>query len=81
MRLDGKVAVVTGAGQGLGRACAECMAAEGAKVVVSDMNADSASAVAEGIRAGGGASAGFEPPPHLCQRFHGIGHVHQPEPA
>ena len=54
MRLDGKVAVVTGAGQGLGRACAECMAAEGAKVVVSDMNADSASAVAEGIRAGGG---------------------------
>ncbi len=54
MRLDGKVAVVTGAGQGLGRACAECMAAEGAKVVVSDMNADSGAAVAEGIRAGGG---------------------------
>jgi NAD(P)-dependent dehydrogenase (short-subunit alcohol dehydrogenase family) len=57
MRLDGKVAVVTGAAQGLGRACAECMAAEGAKVVVSDMNAEGGEAVAEAIRASGGAAA------------------------
>jgi len=54
MRLDGKVAVVTGAAQGLGRACAECMAAEGAKVVVSDVNADGGAAVVEAIRAAGG---------------------------
>ncbi|MDX1815259.1 MAG: 3-oxoacyl-[acyl-carrier-protein] reductase [Thermodesulfobacteriota bacterium] len=54
MRLEGKVAVVTGAGQGLGRACAECMAAEGAKVVVSDMNAESGEAVAAAIRDSGG---------------------------
>jgi NAD(P)-dependent dehydrogenase (short-subunit alcohol dehydrogenase family) len=54
MRLDGKVAVVTGAAQGLGRACAECMAAEGAKVVVSDVNADAGADVVEAIRGGGG---------------------------
>jgi len=54
MRLDGKVAVVTGAAQGLGRACAECMAAEGAKVVVSDVNADGGAAVVDAIRDAGG---------------------------
>lgn len=54
MRLSGKVAVVTGAGQGLGRACAECMAAEGAKVVVSDVNAEAGHAVAHAIRESGG---------------------------
>ena len=57
MRLDGKVAVVTGAAQGLGRACAECMAAEGAKVVVSDVNADAGADVVEAIRAAGGDAA------------------------
>lgn len=54
MRLAGKVAVVTGAAQGLGRACAECMAAEGAKVVVSDVNADGGMRVAQTIRDDGG---------------------------
>lgn len=54
MRLKDKVAVVTGAAQGLGRACAECMAAEGAKIVVSDMNAQGGEAVAAAIRASGG---------------------------
>lgn len=54
MRLEGKVAVVTGAAQGLGRACAECMAAEGARVVVSDVNADAGAGVVEAIRGGGG---------------------------
>jgi glucose 1-dehydrogenase len=38
MRLAGKVAVVTGAAQGLGRACAERFLADGAKVVIGDIN-------------------------------------------
>ena len=36
-RMNGKVAVVTGAAQGLGRTYAESLAAEGAKVVVTDI--------------------------------------------
>jgi len=38
MLLNGKVAIVTGAAQGIGRACAERCAAEGAKVVIADTN-------------------------------------------
>ncbi|MEA2346756.1 MAG: hypothetical protein QOG62_543 [Thermoleophilaceae bacterium] len=47
--LDGKVAIVTGAGQGLGRAVAEEFGREGATVVVSDINGDAAESVAAGI--------------------------------
>ena len=36
-RMNGKVAVVTGAAQGIGRTYAEALAAEGAKVVVTDI--------------------------------------------
>jgi len=39
-RLDGKVALITGAGTGIGRATARAMAAEGAKVVVAEINAE-----------------------------------------
>ncbi|WP_020006433.1 glucose 1-dehydrogenase [Salinicoccus albus] len=42
MKLDGKVAVITGAGSGMGRAIATLFAHEGANVVVSDMNLDTA---------------------------------------
>ena len=38
MRLDGKVAVITGAGSGMGRASAILFGKEGAKVVVADVN-------------------------------------------
>ena len=54
MRLEGKVAIVTGAGQGIGAAAARRMAEEGAKVVVSDVNETTAGAVAEEIRSAGG---------------------------
>jgi 3-oxoacyl-[acyl-carrier protein] reductase len=46
MRLKDKVAIITGAGQGLGRAYALRFAREGAKVVVAELNADKGQAVA-----------------------------------
>ena len=49
MRLEDKVAIVTGAGQGIGAAAARRMAEEGARVVVSDVNEETGRAVAEGI--------------------------------
>jgi NAD(P)-dependent dehydrogenase (short-subunit alcohol dehydrogenase family) len=53
-RLDGKVALVTGAGSGIGRATAIMMAAEGAKVVVSNRSEHKARATAQTILDAGG---------------------------
>ncbi|MEQ9121081.1 MAG: glucose 1-dehydrogenase [Alphaproteobacteria bacterium] len=53
-RVEGKVALVTGGGSGIGRASAETLAREGAAVVVTDLDGATAEATAAGIRAAGG---------------------------
>ena len=50
MRLAGKVAIVTGGGTGIGRACVERFAAEGAAVVIASRDADVAHSVEELVR-------------------------------
>ncbi len=52
--LVGKVAMITGGGQGLGQACANLLARDGAKVVIADINPATGEAAAELIRASGG---------------------------
>lgn len=54
MRMDGRIAVVTGAGDGIGRACAVRLASAGAYVVVADINGDGALATVEQIKADDG---------------------------
>lgn len=58
MRLNGRIAIVTGAGGGLGRQHALFLARQGARVVVNDMNAEAAEAVAAEITAAGGEAFG-----------------------
>jgi len=54
MRFNGKIAIVTGAGQGIGEAYAKALAREGAAVVVADINGEKGRAVAAEITSGGG---------------------------
>ena len=59
-RLEGKRAVITGAANGLGRACAERFAEEGASIVVADLLADAAEEATEAIRAAGGTAVAVQ---------------------
>ena len=57
-RLNGKVAIVTGSGRGLGLAYAERLAAEGAAVVVNDIDPEAAESAATSIVTAGGSAVG-----------------------
>jgi NAD(P)-dependent dehydrogenase (short-subunit alcohol dehydrogenase family) len=58
-RLNGKVAIVTGGGGGIGGATARALAREGASVLVVDVNEEAATSVAQGIRGADGVAASF----------------------
>ena len=53
-RLESKVAVITGGGSGIGRACALRFAAEGAKLCVADLDLAAATETARLVETGGG---------------------------
>lgn len=72
MRLKDKVVIITGAGSGMGRAMANLFAAEGAKVVAGEWNADSLAAVVSEVTAAGGeitGVAGDVSKPEDCQKM------------
>jgi len=53
MKLEGKVAIVAGGGQGIGEGIVRCLAEEGADIVVVDVNGDTARKMTEVVRAMG----------------------------
>ena len=66
-RLDGKAAIVTGAGQGIGRGVARAFAREGAAVTIAEINAETGRAVARELEDELGATALFVPTDVLQQ--------------
>jgi NAD(P)-dependent dehydrogenase (short-subunit alcohol dehydrogenase family) len=72
--LDGKVALVTGSGSGLGRACARLFSREGAKVIVADIRPEGGEETVELIKQAGarrGSSPPTSPSPTRCKRWSG----------
>src|SRR5262245_57762201 len=59
-RFEDKIALVTGAASGIGLATARAFAAEGAKLVIADINAEGAATAAAAIEAEGGKAIGVE---------------------
>jgi len=78
-KLEGKVALITGSGRGIGRAIALKLAADGARVVVNDLDAEPAQEVVEAIKAMGGeavACIGSVSAPDFAERFVGTAVEH-----
>ncbi|MDQ0068752.1 3-oxoacyl-[acyl-carrier protein] reductase [Variovorax boronicumulans] len=73
-KLEGKVALITGSGRGIGRAIALKLASEGARIVVNDLDAEPAEETVEAVRAAGGqavACVGSVSAPDFAERFVG----------
>ena len=73
-KLEGKVALITGSGRGIGQAIALKLAAEGARIVVNDLDAEPAEETVQAIRAAGGqavACVGSVSAPDFAERFVG----------
>ena len=60
MKLEGKVAIVTGGAQGIGQGIVRCLAEEGADVVIADINGDAARKTADEVKALGRKSLAIE---------------------
>ena len=79
-RLDGRVVVVTGGGHGIGKAYCRGVAAEGARVVVAEIDADAAQQTAEAVEPGAKFRVAVVPrvarePPLAGRRLVGLGVV------